>query len=285
MNQTITLGVAIGPQHWPWDRQIAWWKEAEELGFDSLWLNDHFHSLGENIDKPAFEASTTLAAIAMATSRIKLGLLTYGNTHRIPTILSKELVTIDHISGGRVIYGTGAGWNEPEHAAYAIPFPSAGDRVAMLEEALDIHKLIETEHRVNFQGRFYTLVDTPFQPKPVHGRLPILIGGSKPKMLRVIGKHADIWDSGLEPDEYALALATIREHAIAFGRDPLAIRGSAQVWNGKVDDKVFADRVREAYAAGARQLIFRYLPTRVDLDEVPRLLEAVVPELRAELER
>ncbi len=284
MDQKITLGIGIGNQHWPWDQQIAWWKGAEELGFESLWLNDHFHSLGDNIDNPAFECSTTLAAIAMATSKIKLGVLTYGNTHRNPAILAKELLTIDHISGGRVIYGTGAGWNEPEHAAYGIPFPSAGDRVAMLDEALDLHKQLEVEERVNFEGRFYKLVDCPFQPKPVNGRLPILIGGTKPKMLRVIGKHADIWDSGLEPDEYAVALTTIREHAVEFGRDPMAIRGSTGVWNGKVDDKVLADKVRAAYKAGARQLLFRYPPTRENLDEVPRLMQTIMPELIAELE-
>ena len=255
------------------------------MGFDSLWLNDHFHSLGDSIDNPAFEATTTLTAIASVTTKIKLGMLTYGNTHRIPTVLSKQMVTLDHFSGGRVIYGTGAGWNEPEHAAYAIPFPSAGDRVAMLEEALDIHKLLETEKRTNFSGKYYTLVDTPFEPKPVNGRLPILIGGTKPKMLRVIGKHADIWDSGLEPDEITAALKTIREHAVSFGRDPMDIRASTGVWNGKVDDKVFANKFRAAYRAGCRQLLFRYPPTRVNLDEVPRLMESIVPELRAELER
>lgn len=285
MDQSLTFGIGIGPQHWPWDKQIAWWKGAEDLGFDSLWLNDHFHSLGENIDNPAFEAVTSLAAIASVTSRVKLGTLTFGNTHRNPAILSKQLVTLDHISGGRVIYGTGAGWNEPEHAAYAIPFPSPADRVAMLEEALDLHKLLETRERTTFTGRFYRTVDTPFWPKPVNGRLPILIGGTKPKMLRVIGKHADIWDSSLPPDEFAAALKTIREHAASFGRDPMAVRGSTGVWNGRVTDKEFADKVRVAWAAGARQLLFRYPPTRTDLDEVPRLMENVVPELRAELER
>lgn len=285
MTQELTFGLVVGPQHWPWDQQIAWWKGAEELGFDSLWLNDHFHSLGDNIDNPAFEVTTTLAAIAMVTTRIKLGTLTFGNTHRNPAILSKQLATLDHISHGRIIYGTGAGWNEPEHLAYNIPFPGATDRVAMLEEALDLHRILEVTPRTTFHGTYYTLIDCPFEPKPVQGRIPILIGGTKPKMLRVIGKHADIWDSGLPFDEYAVALKTIREHAVSFGRDPMDIRGSAGVWAGKADDKEFADKVRAAYKAGVRQMLLRYLPTRADIDEVPRLMDSVIPELRSELER
>jgi alkanesulfonate monooxygenase SsuD/methylene tetrahydromethanopterin reductase-like flavin-dependent oxidoreductase (luciferase family) len=284
MSQQLTFAIAIGPQHWPWEQQIAWWKGADDLGFDALYLNDHFHSLGDTIDNPAFEALTALAAIATVTSRIRLGILTIGNTHRNPAILAKQLVTLDHLSGGRVIYGTGAGWNEPEHAAYSIPFPSAGDRVAMLEEALDLHKLLETEERTTFTGRFYRTVDTPFRPKPVNGRLPILIGGTKPKMLRVIGKHADIWDSSLPLDEYAAALKTIREHAREFGRDPESIVASRGVWNGKVDDKAFADTVRAAHKAGVRQFLFRPGHERQNLDEVPRLMESIVPELKTELD-
>ena len=151
--------------------------------------------------------------------------------HRIPTVLAKQIVTVDHMSGGRAILGIGAGWNEPEHAAYAIPFPSAGDRVGMLEEALEIFRLLEANERTNYQGRYYTLVDAPFVPKPVNGRIPILIGGTKPRMLRVIAKHADIWDSSLDLDEHVAALKTIREHAREFGRDPGSIVASKGIWS------------------------------------------------------
>jgi alkanesulfonate monooxygenase SsuD/methylene tetrahydromethanopterin reductase-like flavin-dependent oxidoreductase (luciferase family) len=286
MSQPITFGIGLRPQHATWAVQAAAWPWAEAMGFDSIWLNDHFHSLGDTIDADAFEASTTLAAVALSTSRVKIGVLTYGNTHRIPTVLAKQLVTIDHMSGGgRVIMGIGAGWHESEHAAYAIPFPSAGDRVRMLEEALDIYRLLETQDRTTYQGKHYSLVDAPFVPKPVNGRLPMLIGGTKPKMLQVIGKHADIWDSSLDLDEYAAALKTIREHARELGRDPESIVASRGVWNGKVDDKVFADVVRAAHKAGVRQFLFRPGHERANLDEIPRLMESIVPELRAELER
>jgi alkanesulfonate monooxygenase SsuD/methylene tetrahydromethanopterin reductase-like flavin-dependent oxidoreductase (luciferase family) len=286
VTQKLTFGIGLRPQHASWAEQAAQWPKAEAMGFDSIWLNDHFHSLGDSIDKEAFEASTTLAAVALSTSRVKIGVLTYGNTHRIPTILAKQIVTIDHMSGGgRVILGIGTGWNEPEHAAYAIPLPSAGERVARLEEALEIFKLLETNDRTNYQGKYYTLVDAPFVPKPVKGRIPILIGGTKPKMLRVIGKYADIWDSSLDPDEYVAALKTIREHARDFGRDPESIVPSKGVWSSPVSDKEFADKVRAAYKAGVRQILFRPGHSREGLDDIPRLMQDIVPELKAELDR
>lgn len=285
MAQGLTFGVVIEQQHWSWAENVEQWKIGEALGFDSIWINDHFHSLGSSIDNDAFEASTTLAAMAMATTKPKIGVLTYGNTHRIPTVLAKEMVTIDHMSGGRVIFGIGAGWNEPEHAAYAIPFPGAGARVAMLDEALEIVKLLETSDRTDYQGTYYTLVDTPFVPKPVNGRLPILIGGGKPKMLRLIGKHADLWDSSREPDEFKAGLATVREHAKEFGRDPGDVVGSTSgVWRKPVTEKAFADRVRAYYAAGVRQMLLKHPEDRAGIETITTLAEKVIPELRAELE-
>lgn len=285
MAQPLTFGIGLRPQHARWAAQSAEWPRAEAMGFDSIWLNDHFHSLGDTIDAEAFEASTTLAAVALSTSRVKIGVLTYGNTHRLPTVLAKQVATLDHISGGRIILGIGAGWHESEHAAYAVPFPSAGDRVAMLDEALAVYRTLETNERTTFHGRYYTLIDAPFVPKPVQSRIPILIGGTKPKMLRVIGKHADIWDSSLNLDEYAAALKTIREHAREFGRDPESIVASRGVWSGKVSDGELADTIRAAHKAGARQLLFRPGHERKNLDQIPRLMETVIPELRAELDR
>ena len=251
MGQKLTFGVVIRPQHWLWADQISEWAKAEEIGFESIWLNDHFHSLGHTIDNPAFEASTTLAALAMSTSKVKIGVLTYGNTHRNPAILFKQIVTVDQMSGGRVIFGIGTGWHESEHAAYGVHLPSAGDRVRMLEETLEMFRQSETNDRTTFHGRYYSLEDAPFWPKPVNGRIPILIGGTKPKMLRVIGRNADIWDSSMAVDEYTTALRTIRGHAREAGRDPAAIMGSANVWEGPISDKEFADRVRAYHKAGA----------------------------------
>jgi alkanesulfonate monooxygenase SsuD/methylene tetrahydromethanopterin reductase-like flavin-dependent oxidoreductase (luciferase family) len=283
MTQPATFGIVIEPQHWSWKDNIEHWKLGEDLGFDSIWLNDHFHSLGDNLDNDAFEASVTFAALAMATTKPKIGVLTYGNTHRIPPILFKEVVTIDHMSGGRVIFGIGAGWNEPEHAAYSIPFPSAGERVARLEEALLILKKLEVEDRTTYEGQFYSVKDTPFQPKPVNGTLPILIGGGKPKMLKVIGRYADIWDSSIPPAEYKVSLDTIRKHANDFGRDGNKIYGSARVWFGKESADEVAASVRAYYEVGVRQFLFKYPPMREGIENIPNLAKTLIPELRKEL--
>ena len=104
-------------------------------------------------------------------------------------------------------------------------------------------------------------------------------------MLRVIAKHADIWDSGLEVDEYAVALRTIREHAAEYGRDPDSILASTPVWRQKMSEKEFADRVRAFYKAGVRQMLIQHPPDRVGIETIPGLVERVIPELRAELER
>src|SRR4051794_29161081 len=283
MTQDVTFGIVIEPQHWSWQDNIDHWKLGEQLGFDSIWLNDHFHSLGDNLDNPAFEASVTFAALAMATTKPKIGVLTYGNTHRIPPILFKEVVTIDHMSGGRVIFGIGAGWNEPEHAAYSIPFPGAGERVARLDEALHILKQLEVDERTTFEGDFYSLKDTPFQPKPVNGHLPILIGGGKPKMLKLIGKYADIWDASIPPADYKVSLDTIRGHANDFGRDGSAIYGSARVWFGTESADEVAANVRAYYEVGVRQFLFKYPNDRNGIENIPDLAKTLIPQLRAEL--
>ena len=291
MTSRMTFGVVIRPQHHSWAAMSAEWAEAEAIGFESIWTNDHFYSLLGPHDRDAFEAQTTLAAIAHSTSSVRFGAMTYSVTHRHPAVLYKQVVTLDQMSGGRAMLGIGAGWDEPEHAMFSVPFPSAGERVSRLEETLKIFKLLETEQRTNFNGKFYKLTDTPFQPKPVNGHVPILIGGSKPRMLGLIGRFADIWDSGMKPDEWAIAFGTIRDHARTAGRDPDSITGSTGVWGPSsawspgANDSDFANNVRAAYKVGARQLLFKYPPDRAAVDKIPDLMHRVVPELRAELER
>lgn len=287
----ISFGLVVRPQHHPWERMAAEWPAAEEMGFDSIWTNDHFYGILGPHDGLAFEANTTLAAIALSTKNVRFGAMTYAVTHRHPAVLYKALVTLDHMSGGRVICGIGAGWDEPEHTMYAVPFPPAGERVSRLEEALQIFNRLETEPRATFAGRFYTLIDTPCQPKPINGHVPLLIGGTKPRMLGIIGRYADIWDSSMKPDEWTVAFNTIREHAKAAGRDPDEIIGSTGVWgpnsawNPDANDADFANNVRAAHKAGARQLLVKYPWDRAAVDKIPDLMTRVVPELRAELER
>src|SRR4051794_14075928 len=140
----LTFGIVTGQHQLTWEQLVEHWQTAEEVGFDTILLFDHFMALYADPDGPCLEASTLLAALALKTSRVKIGVLVYGNTHRHPAVLAKEIVTVDHISGGRAILGIGTGWNEREHRAYAIPFPSAGDRVDMLDESLQVMRSLFT---------------------------------------------------------------------------------------------------------------------------------------------
>ena len=160
----LSFGVVIAQHQYTWPELVSQWKLAEELGFDSIWLFDHFMALYADPDGPCLETSTLLAALAKETSRAKIGVLVYGNTHRHPSVLAKEIVTVDHVSDGRAILGIGAGWNEREHRAYGIPFPSAGDRVEMLDESLQIIESLFTQHAPPFTASITTWKTLPSRP-------------------------------------------------------------------------------------------------------------------------
>ena len=184
-----------------WPELLARTRETEALGFDGLFLVDHFYGLFDVMD-PTHEAYTMLAALAPFTQSLRLGVMVCGNTYRNPAFLLKQAVTVDHISGGRVDFGVGAGWTEREHEAYGWPFPSARERVDRFAEALEIWDRLQHEERTTYEGQHYQIVDAPFEPKPLQRpRMPLLIGGSGPRMLRLAARHADIWNAVGTPDE------------------------------------------------------------------------------------
>lgn len=282
--QPITFGVVTGQHQLTWAQVVDQWQMAEQFGFDSVFLFDHFMALYADPDGPCLEASTLLAALALKTSRVRIGVLVYGNTHRHPAVLAKEITTIDHISEGRAILGIGTGWNEREHTAYAIPFPSAGERVEMLDEAIDVMRSLFTETRTTYHGAHYQFHDAPFAPKPIQARLPVMIGGERPRMLKLIAKHADIWDSGRTPDGVRDGLATIAGHCQEIGRDPGEIVASVSLGADKLEsDAGFADLVRGYHAAGARQLLFDFPLTPAGQASAQRIGSELIPALKAEL--
>ncbi len=280
----LTFGVVTGQHQLTWQQLIGQWQLAEELGFDSVFLFDHFMALYADPDGPCLEASTLLAALALKTKTIKIGVLVYGNTHRHPAIFAKEMVTIDHVSEGRLIVGIGTGWNEREHRAYALPFPSAGDRVEMLDESIQIMRSLFANTRTTFEGVHYQLHDAPFAPKPIQSRLPFMIGGGRPKMLRLIARHADIWDSGRTPTELREGIATITEHCQEFGRDPQSIIHSVSLGADKLESPVgFAEMVREYRVAGASQLLFDLPLSDAGIASTRHIATEIIPGLRQEL--
>ena len=280
----LTFGVVTGQHQLTWPQLVAQWQLAEELGFDSVFLFDHFMALYADPDGPCLEASTLLSALALKTSTIRIGVLVYGNTHRHPAVFAKEMATIDHVSDGRVIIGIGTGWNEREHTAYAIPFPSAGERVDMLDEAIQIIRSLFTEKRTTFEGEHYRLQDAPFAPKPLQARVPVMVGGDRPRMLKLIARHADIWDSSRTPAGVREGLETIAGHCAEVGRDPGEIVCSVSLGADKLEDeRGFPDLVRSYRDAGADQLLFDFPLSDGGVASTRRIATELIPQLKAEL--
>jgi alkanesulfonate monooxygenase SsuD/methylene tetrahydromethanopterin reductase-like flavin-dependent oxidoreductase (luciferase family) len=217
----IRFSIVCG-QRIPWEELSARAQETEVLGFHGFNVVDHFYGRAD-VMEPTHEAYTVLGGIAVVTNRVRLGVMVCGNTYRNPAFLLKQAVSVDWMSGGRVDFGVGAGWLEREHEAYSFPFPSAKERVDRFAEALEIWRLLQSEERTTFDGVHYQLLDAPFEPKPVQGRLPVLIGASAPRMLRLTAKYADIWNARGEPDEVQAQSDHLTAACEAIGRDPKSI--------------------------------------------------------------
>lgn len=202
---------------------------AEQLGFHSLWFVDHMWSRGmEDLDH--LEAWTLMAATAATTHRIAIGSLVLCNSYRSPALLAKMAASLDNVSGGRLLLGLGAGWMEEEYRAYGYAFPPARVRIEQLDEALAILKLLFTQGRASFEGRYYSIHDAVNNPKPLQKpHPPILIGGAGERLLRVAARHADIWNCpNNAAAELAKKLDRLRRHCDAVGRDPDSIEVSEQ---------------------------------------------------------
>lgn len=283
MSNGVTFGV-VTAQHWrSWPMLAEQWSWAEEAGWDSAWLFDHFFSLYDGEDGPTLDGWTALAGLACSTSRIRMGLMVTGNMHRNPAIMFKQAVTVDHLSGGRLILGMGAGWNEREHSSYGIPFPSARERVDRFGEAMELMGQLETQDRTTYHGEYYTLEDAPFAPKPVNHHIPVLIGSTGKRMLRHVARYADLWDGGGSPEEYvghdAQLVAACRE----VGRDPSEIRRCLSTGaDPLVSEGAFRQHVHAYYQAGVRDFMFD-LPTGSPSATVVDISTRVIPELRMEL--
>jgi F420-dependent oxidoreductase-like protein len=203
-------------------------KAAEKAGFDLITVMDHFYQIrgiGPETD-PMMEAYTTLSALATQTSSAKLGTLVTGVTYRNPAVLAKMVTTLDVISRGRAILGIGAAWNEDEHVGYGVEFPPIGQRMDRLGEALTIAKLMFTQDRPSFEGRYYKIDRALNVPRPVQpGGPKILIGGTgERRTLRLLAEHGDIghWFAA-SLDELKRKKQIFEEHCEAVKRDPSEI--------------------------------------------------------------
>jgi alkanesulfonate monooxygenase SsuD/methylene tetrahydromethanopterin reductase-like flavin-dependent oxidoreductase (luciferase family) len=233
----IEIGFQVWGQATTWPDLAATARRIEALGFSSVWANDHFYppagAAAARPDAPAgpfLEGWMTLAGFAAVTDRVRLGVLVSGAGYRNPGLLVKMATAADHLSGGRVSLGLGAGWHEREHRAFGFDFPSLGDRITRLDEqAAAIRRLLDDEE-VTVDGRFVRMDRAANLPRPIQDRLPLLIGASgERRSLRIVARDADIWNGEGEPASLARKSRILDEHCRALGRDPLAIRRTAGV--------------------------------------------------------
>jgi F420-dependent oxidoreductase-like protein len=234
MTHPLRFGLKLSGQDTTIDALRAVWRIADESGFDHVWDFDHLASIGDGgPDRPIYEGWTLQAAIAEATKRVRIGCLVTGNTYRHPALLAKEAVTVDHLSGGRLEFGIGAAWAEIEHQMYGIE--GLDHRVGRLSESLRIIKSLFTEERTNFEGRYYHLKDAIANPKPIQKpHPPFWIGASGPSTLRLVARHADVWNiAGGDPDRVKELTPMLDDACGAVGRNPSEIRRSIQFgWDG-----------------------------------------------------
>ncbi|PFG72834.1 TIGR03560 family F420-dependent LLM class oxidoreductase [Tepidiforma thermophila] len=229
----------------PWAETLAIARHAEATGWDGVYYADHFMPNDTDLSAPVGECWTTLAALAAAVPRIRIGPLVTGNTYRHPAVLAKMAATVDIISGGRLVLGLGAGWQENEHRAYGIEFSTVGGRLSRLEEACHIITSLFANRRTTFAGRYYQLTDAPLEPKPVQSPVPLLIGGGgEQRTLRIAARYANEWNVWGTPEVLARKGQILDRYCEELGRDPRTIRRSAQALLVMTDDRSLIERVR-----------------------------------------
>jgi F420-dependent oxidoreductase-like protein len=248
----VRFGIQTPQEGATFDALATHWREADALGYDTVFLDDHFYGVIRPAGEPQLEGFSTLAALARETSRIEIGLLVACNSYRSPALLAKMAASIDNIAGGRFVHGIGSGWFESEYEGYGYEFPPVPVRLAQLDEALKLQKLMWSEERATFSGRHYRVHEAWCNPKPVRRpHPPILIGGGGEKvLLRLVARHADIWNNGGTVDEFRHKLDVLRAHCETERRSYDAIEKS---WFGSVviDADAARAEARLARLAGA----------------------------------
>lgn len=228
----------------PWSDVLAVARHAEATGWDGVYAADHFMGSGGEFGPdttPNLEGAAVLAALAVATERVRLGSLVFGNTYRHPAVLANWAATVDHVSGGRLLLGLGAGWQENEHEQYGIELPPPGERLDRFEEACQVVLGLLRQERTTVDGAHYRLTGAVAEPKPVQQPLPLLIGGKGDRMLGIVARHADEWNMWGLADTIAERSAVLERHCESIGRDPATIRRSAQALVMLTDDRAKAD--------------------------------------------
>jgi F420-dependent oxidoreductase-like protein len=287
---------AIVPQGWVgeydgWEPLDAWRRttevaqQADRLGFESIWLFDHFHTVPRPTDEITFESFTSLSALAALTSRVRLGHVVICTAFRNPALTAKMISTMDSISAGRMELGIGAGWKRDEWLAYGYGFPETKERLARLGDDLEVitRMLAGDKHdHATFRGRYSHVDGARNIPKPIQKpRTPIMVGGNGPNVTwRLAAKHADELNvDGMSPSEVAEALPVIRSRCEEIGRDPATLSLSVHIWT---ETFTIGGRARVDLLAGYREVgVDRVIGLDIASARADDALESLVEDARA----
>lgn len=300
----MLVGVQLPEVEWevPFPELIAMARAAEEVGFDSIWLGDHLiYDLPVGPRGP-WECWTSLAALGASTSRVLLGTLVASTGFHAPAMLAKQAATVDAISGGRLLLGLGAGWNEREYRAFGFPFDH---RISRFEESFTVIRALLRDGEIDFHGTFVSAEQCVLHPRPARpGGPPLMIGSTSPRMLSITLPHVDAWnvwwaDTANSADGFAAQKAKVDAAAHAIGRDPATLQATCAVYvqlpggtgrqmgeyaGGVVAAPIsgsaasIADQLRGFAAAGAAHV-------QLVVDPITRDSIEVLGEVLAELDR
>jgi alkanesulfonate monooxygenase SsuD/methylene tetrahydromethanopterin reductase-like flavin-dependent oxidoreductase (luciferase family) len=289
----------ITPQWVLWDELVEQWQYVEKLGFDSVWVADHWVNFMQT-HTPWFEAWTLLGGLALHTTRIRFGSLISPIPFHNPAFLARRALTVDHISSGRLELGLGAGIPgeyDPSYAMAGIEDYSGRERVERFREGVSIIDMLLRQEVTTYDGSYYKVQDAVMQPRPVQKpRPPITIGAIRPAMLKLAARHAETWS--FTPSLYPFTNETLQfirktnswvdDYCEKIGRDPASLRRSALHFNPKpgmefpfesLDE--FRDIVESVLEVGLNEIILQYPTNRSELPLFERVATEVLPKLRA----
>ena len=277
----MRFAIKTRPEHTTWDEILDVWRAADEIGlFESGWNWDHFYPLSGDLTGPNLEGWTMLAALAQATSRIRMGCQVTGMIYRHPAVLANMAATVDIISGGRLEIGLGAGWNQMECDAYGIDLPPLRERFDRFDEGVEVIVRLLSDVTTTFDGKYLHLAEARCEPKPVQRpHPPITIGGrGRTRTLRTAARWAQQWNAITQsPEDWSSLKQTLVEHCERLGRDPGEITCSVNIRINPDEGVGPAAETAAAYRDAGADLAIMNLPHRAAPDLLAPLAEVLSP--------
>jgi F420-dependent oxidoreductase-like protein len=275
----MKYGIKTNPHHTTWDRMLGTWQKTDETDlFDSAWVFDHFYPIFGDPKGPCLEGWTSLAALAQATSRIKVGTMVNGMPYRHPAVTANMAATLDIVSGGRFQLGLGAGWYQLEADAYGITLgDSLTERFDRFDESVEIIVRMLTDEETTFAGKYFTVTNARNEPKgPQQPHPPVTIGGTgERRTLRTVARWADHWNAApLEADVWRHKVSVLEGHCADVGRDPAEIEKSMMVRFSPDDLPGLDEQLRKVTDLGVDTAIVN-LPSPHSADHVEIVAEAI----------